>query len=65
MLITTYRSVRLCRREVRAASLFSCSMLVARYFNFLSLEKEVNHIPRREIDRSVEVLRFVGGEDTG
>ena len=65
MLITTYRSVRLCRREVRAASFFSCSMLVARYFNFLSLEKEVNHIPRREIDRSVEVfMRFVGGEDS-
>ena len=37
MLITTYRSVRLCRREVRAASFFSCSLLVTRYFSFICI----------------------------
>ena len=29
----------------------------------MQMEKELNHVPRREIDRSVEVLHFVGGED--
>ena len=28
------------------------------------MEKELNHVHRREIDRSVEVLHFVGGEDS-
>ena len=30
----------------------------------MQMEKELNHVPRREIDRSVEVLHFVGGEDS-
>ena len=30
----------------------------------VQMEKELNHVPRREIDRSVEVLHFVGGEDS-
>ena len=30
----------------------------------MQMEKELNHVPRREIDRSVEVLHFVAGEDS-
>ena len=30
----------------------------------MQMEKELNHVPRREIDRSVEVLHFAGGEDS-
>ena len=30
----------------------------------MQMEKELNHVPRREIDRSVEVLHFFGGEDS-
>jgi hypothetical protein len=30
----------------------------------VQMEKELNHVPRREIDRSVEVLHFVAGEDS-
>ena len=30
----------------------------------VQMEKELNHVHRREIDRSVEVLHFVGGEDS-
>ena len=30
----------------------------------MQMEKELNHVPRRDIDRSVEVLHFVAGEDS-
>ena len=30
----------------------------------MQMEKELNHVPRREIDRSVEVLHFFGGKDS-
>ena len=30
----------------------------------MQMEKELNHVPRRDIDRLVEVLHFVAGEDS-
>ena len=30
----------------------------------VQMEKELNHVHRREIDRTVKVLHFVGGEDS-
>ena len=30
----------------------------------MQMEKELNHVPQRQIDRSLEVLHFVGGKES-